>query len=297
VKKADPHSGEMLISDTPGAELEALFDSARREGFSGVETEELWGRVGAALAAPGAAAPSHGTAAGGSAARAAGGASAALKLSIALVVGGSLVGGAMAYRNRAPAPVVAHVVRMETTVAPADPIAAAPAVAIDDLPRVSDPAPTAGARAKPSVDRREVARSTPGRVAEPHEFSAPAQDAVPASRTSSPAGGTTASEPPSADDHASASSPAQPDPSPTEGALLLRARQELSSDPSGAFALTQEHARRFPSGTLVQEREVLAIEALARLGRSSEARRRLDAFRARFPQSPHVARLSALVAP
>jgi outer membrane protein assembly factor BamD (BamD/ComL family) len=78
---------------------------------------------------------------------------------------------------------------------------------------------------------------------------------------------------------------------------LLRARQELSSDPSGALALTQEHARRFPSGTLSQEREVLAIEALARLGRTSEARRRLDAFRSRFPQSPHVARLATLVGP
>jgi outer membrane protein assembly factor BamD (BamD/ComL family) len=59
--------------------------------------------------------------------------------------------------------------------------------------------------------------------------------------------------------------------------------------------LTQEHARRFPSGTLVQEREVLAIEALARLGRLPEARRRLDAFRATFPRSPHVARLLTTV--
>jgi outer membrane protein assembly factor BamD (BamD/ComL family) len=61
------------------------------------------------------------------------------------------------------------------------------------------------------------------------------------------------------------------------------------------LTLTREHIRRFPSGALVQEREVLAIEALARLGRSSDAKHRLDAFRARFPQSPHIERLATLV--
>jgi hypothetical protein len=77
---------------------------------------------------------------------------------------------------------------------------------------------------------------------------------------------------------------------------LLRARQQLVSDPGAALALTDEHARRFPSGPLTQEREVLAIEALTRLGRTSDARSRLAAFRDRFPQSPHIARLEALVA-
>jgi hypothetical protein len=77
---------------------------------------------------------------------------------------------------------------------------------------------------------------------------------------------------------------------------LLRARQQLASDPAGALALTDEHARRFSNGTLVPEREVLAIEALARLGRTSEARARLAAFRERYPQSPHLARLDTLVA-
>jgi hypothetical protein len=37
----------------------------------------------------------------------------------------------------------------------------------------------------------------------------------------------------------------------------------------------------------------LAIEALAQLGRQSEARARLADFRAHFPQSPHLARLEA----
>jgi outer membrane protein assembly factor BamD (BamD/ComL family) len=88
-------------------------------------------------------------------------------------------------------------------------------------------------------------------------------------------------------------SPASPP--PNEGSLLLRARQALDGDPASALALTQEHARRFPNGTLAPEREVLAIEALARLGRTSDARARLDSFRARYPQSPHISRLEALV--
>ena len=301
MKKGDPHSSEMLASDAPGAELDALFDGARRGGFTGLETEELWGRVGAALASSGASAPSHGSAAGGSGAGASGGVGVGLKVAIALIVGGGLVGGAMAYRSgaSAPAPVVVHVVRTETAAAPAGAVEAAPAVAIDDLPRVSDPAPSAGVRARPSVDRHEVGRGAPGRApADTPDFGSAAQDAVPAARTgAAAAAGAPASDVPVVEDHASTPAPTPSDPSPTEGALLLRARQELSSDPSGALALTQEHARRFPSGTLVQEREVLAIEALARLGRSPEARRRFDAFRARFPQSPHVARLSALVSP
>jgi len=50
-----------------------------------------------------------------------------------------------------------------------------------------------------------------------------------------------------------------------------------------------EEARRdFPSGELSQEREALSIEALRELGQSAEARRRAQAFLARYPASPHA---------
>jgi hypothetical protein len=84
---------------------------------------------------------------------------------------------------------------------------------------------------------------------------------------------------------------------PSEGALLLKARQQLAADPSAALALTDEAGKRFPDGPLSYEREVLAIEALAHLGRLPAARARLAAFRARYPQSPHLARLESLVHP
>ena len=44
--------------------------------------------------------------------------------------------------------------------------------------------------------------------------------------------------------------------------------------PTKSLALADEHAARFPAGVLAQEREVIAIEALVRLGRMKEARAR-----------------------
>ncbi len=72
-----------------------------------------------------------------------------------------------------------------------------------------------------------------------------------------------------------------------EHRLLMAARQELGRDPQRALALTQEHARRFPKGILAQEREVIAIEALSRMGRGKDARDRAQGFREQYPGSPH----------
>ncbi len=72
-----------------------------------------------------------------------------------------------------------------------------------------------------------------------------------------------------------------------EHRLLMAARQELGRDPQRAWALTQEHARRFPKGILAQEREVIAIEALSRMGRGKDARDRAQDFREQYPGSPH----------
>lgn len=61
--------------------------------------------------------------------------------------------------------------------------------------------------------------------------------------------------------------------------------------PEAALAITHEHERRCPTGTLVQERERIAIEALVQLGRIDQARARARAFEERFPSSPHVGRI------
>lgn len=81
----------------------------------------------------------------------------------------------------------------------------------------------------------------------------------------------------------------------TELELVQRAQAALASDPDRALELTREHARTYPKGELVEEREVLAVEALARLGRSEEASRRALAFVRRFPQTPYAARLEMAI--
>jgi len=88
--------------------------------------------------------------------------------------------------------------------------------------------------------------------------------------------------------------PAKPAATPaqrSEVALLHQARKTAKREPEAALRLLDEHARRFPNGVLVPEREVLAIETLRRLGRDAEAEQRLRRFEGRYPQSIHLRRL------
>ena len=75
------------------------------------------------------------------------------------------------------------------------------------------------------------------------------------------------------------------------------ARSHAGARPAESLARCDEHARRFANGTLVQEREVLAIDALMRLGRRPEAEARASRFRASFPRSGHLRRIEALHSP
>jgi hypothetical protein len=99
-------------------------------------------------------------------------------------------------------------------------------------------------------------------------------------------------ETPSPPVHASKELPAMWD----EPQLIERARKALASEPRRALALTQEHQRRFPAGALAVERDVIALEALARSGQSAEATRRAHAFEAKYPKSIHLPRVRALLA-
>lgn len=90
---------------------------------------------------------------------------------------------------------------------------------------------------------------------------------------------------------------AKPSAGPSEAALLQRAQAALRTDPGRALALTQEHRRRFPRGELGQEREVIAIEALSRLGRSGEATKRAESFEKAYPGSAHKKKVETSVNP
>jgi hypothetical protein len=80
----------------------------------------------------------------------------------------------------------------------------------------------------------------------------------------------------------------------SESVLLNQARSALRSNPRRALALTQEHAKRFANGVLAQEREVIAIEALSRLGQSDTASSRARDFERRFPGSAHQSKVDQL---
>lgn len=88
--------------------------------------------------------------------------------------------------------------------------------------------------------------------------------------------------------------PAEPVP---EIELLRRAQDALTASPADALRAAEDHARAYPRGMLAQEREVIAIDALVRLGRRSEAEARAARFRERWPTSAQVRRIDTLVSP
>lgn len=90
---------------------------------------------------------------------------------------------------------------------------------------------------------------------------------------------------------------AAPEPEPVESelSLLRRAQALIATDPGQALALSAVHSRRFPNGTLSQERDIIAIDALLRLARTPEAKARARAFHERYPGSAHARRLEELL--
>jgi hypothetical protein len=91
-------------------------------------------------------------------------------------------------------------------------------------------------------------------------------------------------------------SPAAPSvPAPSESQLLSAAQAALASDPAKTLRLTAEHRRSFPTGAFTQEREVIEIDALYRLGRKAEADRRATQFVARNPGSSYARRVKELM--
>ena len=76
--------------------------------------------------------------------------------------------------------------------------------------------------------------------------------------------------------------------------LLDLAGGAVESDPELALRLAEEHARRFPSGLLGDEREVIEIAALVRLGRLRAARARAMIFLGAHPGSAYSAKVRVL---
>jgi len=73
-------------------------------------------------------------------------------------------------------------------------------------------------------------------------------------------------------------------------------REHLQHAPALALQAAAAHERRFPRGELAQERELLRIEALFRLGRAGEARARADRLAGASAGGAYRAQVQRLVA-
>jgi hypothetical protein len=135
-------------------------------------------------------------------------------------------------------------------------------------------APASGVPSRPA--KRPATASSP--VAVPAPLSLP---------TATPTPGATATPPPNSSSPrlaaplaASPTSSAPPasssDTLSSELALLDLARERYEAHPEETLAVLGEHAQRFPTGKLALERELLALDALKKLGRTSEEHARAD---------------------
>ena len=82
---------------------------------------------------------------------------------------------------------------------------------------------------------------------------------------------------------------------PSEAELVTGAQRALRSEPARTLALADEHRKLYPRGVLAEEREVLAIEALAALGKKGAAKARARAFGDASPDSPYARRIAKAV--
>ncbi len=205
----------------------------------------------------------------------------ALKLAAILAVGvGGGVGYSVLHRASEAPPAVT------TVVGASDSVPSVGAARLDEPPAV-----TAQASIAPTVTPAEPPAST----AVTHVKTAATTTAPVTAPAALPAAPPATDVPPAAVVVAESPPPAQAPPGESELALLDRARTRVGSDPAGAMRALDEHRARFPNGTFAQEREVLAIETLIRLGRRPEAKARADAFGRAFPTSAHRRRIAVLL--
>ncbi len=81
-----------------------------------------------------------------------------------------------------------------------------------------------------------------------------------------------------------------------ENRLLREAREALrSGDAARSLGLLQRLDARFPHGALLQERELLRVQALRGAGQSAEAEARARRFLKLYPESPYAEHVTRLV--
>jgi hypothetical protein len=183
-------------------------------------------------------------------------------------------------RTRAP-----HVERL---VAPAAPVPAPPA-ASKTSPAVASRLrknAVGGPRASRFGPREEPLSDGEARVAPEPEAPSPRYDAL-LQQPARPAHGAVSARPSRSTGDAQSSTV-------EELRLLDLAERAVDSDPALALGLAEQHAHRFPSGLLGDERDVIEIAALVRLDRRGAARAQAAIFLRAHPGSAYSAKVRAL---
>ncbi len=80
-----------------------------------------------------------------------------------------------------------------------------------------------------------------------------------------------------------------------EISLLKRAREALDKNPGTALALAEQHRRDYTKAQLGQEREVIAITALMRMGMPTSAQKRAEQFKRTYPRSAYLGQIERIV--
>ncbi len=263
---SDPKRWRSASSDAPG-EARALLLAARPAPPLTPELRAASAEAVRTLAAQGVSATLLG--------------SATVKLGLAIV--GAIAGGALWWgltRQEQGAPV-------ET---PRPAVVALPAAPPTPLERDASPIPAAAAAPipppSPASERAASPRASGGASPAPAASLAHPVSPTPA-RAASPPRSVAESAPAVASPAPSSASPSPAVVSDTlarEAALLESARSALDQAPERALRETDRHFSEFPEGQLSAEREILAIDALGRLGRHAAAEDRAQAFLATEPQ-------------
>lgn len=185
--------------------------------------------------------------------------------------------GVLAMRDRATVAATPVVLPATTSAAEPTPPTTTTTTTATDIASSPEPPSMAPSLPKPGPRGGAVSRSVIAAVP-PHATSAPAaQDTQAPPTPGAPATwGSSAPLKPDAPEEPSAPAPLAPIP---------EAQRELAANPSHALYLALRDQR--VAGDLVEERELVIIQALLRLGRRDEAREHAARFLRLFPASTH----------
>ncbi len=270
IRLRDPRSGASKA-------LRQLIDAGRSETPRSERLRGMAGRLGlAASAVPGASGP---LAKGGAAGL--GHAGVAKLGAVVLILGAGT--GALALRDRTGPVANANAVVVSAPVVSATGTAAGvlPAVDVPELVAPIISAPASASIPEPPARGRSLRPATPASAATAvaNSQATSATSAVPTTLGAPATWGSSV-----------AVAPLVPAAASTTG-LIEDARRALPTDPSRALNLAMQHERT--QGGLVEERDLVIIEALLRLGRRDDARPYATRFLRVFPASAHRVEVAA----